>query len=72
SPTFTPHIDWGEAIDVSRFYGRSTELEILSKWIVGGKGEIRLFNACQLSLNCKKISLVEKVGKKSGFFGRFT
>ncbi|MBX9258211.1 NACHT domain-containing protein [Desmonostoc muscorum CCALA 125] len=35
SPTFTPHIDWGEAIDVSRFYGRSTELETLSKWIVG-------------------------------------
>ncbi|MEH1883458.1 NACHT domain-containing protein [Nostoc sp.] len=35
SPTFTPHIDWGEAIDVSHFYGRTTELETLSKWIVG-------------------------------------
>ncbi|MBN3906665.1 MAG: NACHT domain-containing protein [Nostoc sp. NMS1] len=35
SPTSTPHIDWGEAIDVSRFYGRSTELETLSEWIVG-------------------------------------
>ncbi|NET91199.1 MAG: NACHT domain-containing protein [Kamptonema sp. SIO1D9] len=27
-------IDWGEAIDVSTFYGRSEELEILDKWIV--------------------------------------
>ncbi|BAY76875.1 WD-repeat protein [Nostoc linckia NIES-25] len=35
SPAFTPHIDWGEAIDVSQFYGRSTELETLSQWIVG-------------------------------------
>ncbi|MEH2192755.1 MAG: NB-ARC domain-containing protein [Nostoc sp.] len=35
SPTFTPRIDWGEAIDVSQFYGRTTELETLSKWIVG-------------------------------------
>ncbi len=35
SQVFTPHIDWGEAIDVSRFYGRTTELETLSKWIVG-------------------------------------
>ncbi|MFN6518946.1 MAG: NB-ARC domain-containing protein [Nostoc sp. CreGUA01] len=35
SPTSSPHIDWGEAIDVSRFYGRSTELAILSQWIVG-------------------------------------
>ncbi|MEH2212276.1 hypothetical protein [Nostoc sp.] len=34
SPTLTPHIDWGEAIDVSRFYGRTTELETLSQWIV--------------------------------------
>ncbi|MEE3719763.1 NB-ARC domain-containing protein [Tumidithrix elongata RA019] len=27
---------WGEAIDVSRFYGRTTELETLSQWILGG------------------------------------
>ncbi|MEH1815828.1 MAG: hypothetical protein V7K26_06255 [Nostoc sp.] len=30
----TPHIDWGEAIYLSRFYGRTTELETLSQWIV--------------------------------------
>ncbi|MEH2421464.1 MAG: NB-ARC domain-containing protein [Nostoc sp.] len=31
---FTPYLDWGEAIDVSCFYGRITELETLSQWIV--------------------------------------
>ncbi|MHC5756387.1 WD40 domain-containing protein [Nostoc sp.] len=34
---FTDRIDWGEAIDVSRFYGRTTELETLSQWIVGDR-----------------------------------
>ncbi|MDF5706161.1 MAG: NB-ARC domain-containing protein [Nostoc sp. S4] len=37
SQPLTPHIDWGEAIDVSRFYGRSAELETLSQWIVGDR-----------------------------------
>jgi WD40 repeat protein len=27
--------DWGEKIDVSQFYGRTTELAILSHWILG-------------------------------------
>jgi WD40 repeat protein/DNA-binding MarR family transcriptional regulator len=31
----TPHrIDWGEAVDVSVFYGRAEELDKLTKWIV--------------------------------------
>lgn len=32
APT-APVIDWGEAIDVSRFYGRTAELDILEQWI---------------------------------------
>jgi WD40 repeat protein len=28
-----PVVDWGEAIDVSTFYGRTTELETLTQWI---------------------------------------
>ncbi|MEH2300235.1 MAG: NB-ARC domain-containing protein [Nostoc sp.] len=28
------YTNWGEAIDVSQFYGRTTELETLSQWIV--------------------------------------
>ncbi len=28
------YANWGEAIDVSQFYGRTTELETLSQWII--------------------------------------
>ncbi|MCC5641660.1 hypothetical protein LC607_01530 [Nostoc sp. CHAB 5824] len=30
----TNYTNWGEAIDVSQFYGRTTELETLSQWIM--------------------------------------
>jgi WD40 repeat protein len=33
-PTASPSPDWGEAIDVSAFYGRQLELDTLSQWIV--------------------------------------
>ncbi|MDZ7951185.1 NB-ARC domain-containing protein [Nostoc sp. DedQUE09] len=43
---FTNYTNWGEAIDVSQFYGRTTELETLSQWIVrdacGGKQRARV------------------------------
>ncbi|MBE9107325.1 NACHT domain-containing protein, partial [Nostoc cf. edaphicum LEGE 07299] len=46
SSTFQPFTSWGEAIDVSQFYGRTTELETLSQWIVrdacGGKQRARV------------------------------
>ena len=29
-----PTIDWGEAIDVSTFYGRTDELDLLQRWIL--------------------------------------
>lgn len=32
--SFFPYIDWSEAPDVSKFYGRSKELETLQRWIV--------------------------------------
>jgi WD40 repeat protein/transcriptional regulator with XRE-family HTH domain len=28
-----PQVDWGEALDVSSFYGRASELALLSRWI---------------------------------------
>ncbi|MBG1242072.1 NB-ARC domain-containing protein [Nostoc sp. NZL] len=31
---FTNYTNWGEAIDVSQFYGRTTELETFNQWIV--------------------------------------
>jgi WD40 repeat protein len=30
-------VDWGEAIDVSHFYGRNNELETLEDWIINGR-----------------------------------
>ncbi len=30
----TPHTDWGEAVDVSMFYGRTNELNTLKQWIL--------------------------------------
>ena len=32
--------DWGEAIDVSIFYGRTTELETISQWILNDRGRV--------------------------------
>src|SRR5690348_968497 len=29
-----PRVDWGEALDVSLFYGRTSELALLAKWVV--------------------------------------
>ncbi|MBW4578917.1 MAG: NACHT domain-containing protein [Tildeniella nuda ZEHNDER 1965/U140] len=34
SPHSSPHLDWGEASDVSVFYGRSTELTTLEAWVL--------------------------------------
>ncbi|HEY9618791.1 MAG TPA: NB-ARC domain-containing protein, partial [Crinalium sp.] len=33
----TPNCDWGEAIDVTTFYGRTEELATLKQWIVGDR-----------------------------------
>jgi hypothetical protein len=33
-PSVHQRCDWGEAIDVSRFYGRSAELTMLENWVV--------------------------------------
>lgn len=33
-PTASTRIDWGDAIDVSRFYGRTAELHTLRQWIL--------------------------------------
>lgn len=33
-PSISPHVDWGEATDVSQFYGRIEELAQLQQWIL--------------------------------------
>jgi WD40 repeat protein len=34
TPVATPHTDWGEAMDVTQFYGRERELQTLEQWVV--------------------------------------
>uniref|UniRef100_A0A8J6ZI57 PD40 domain-containing protein n=1 Tax=Desmonostoc muscorum LEGE 12446 TaxID=1828758 RepID=A0A8J6ZI57_DESMC len=34
------HRDWGEAIDVSAFYGRTVELATLQQWIIGDRARL--------------------------------
>ncbi|MEO1133083.1 MAG: NB-ARC domain-containing protein, partial [Cyanobacteria bacterium J06639_1] len=34
APAETLHLDWGEAPDVSSFYGRADEIETLTRWLV--------------------------------------
>lgn len=34
SPVTTQHQDWGEAVDVSTFFGRTEELTLLKQWVV--------------------------------------
>jgi hypothetical protein len=43
TPNFRPstsHVDWGEAIDVSHFYGRADELNTLSQWIISARTRV--------------------------------
>ncbi|MBD1850005.1 NB-ARC domain-containing protein [Leptolyngbya sp. FACHB-711] len=43
-----PEQDWGEATDVSFFYGRQTELAKLEQWILGAPTEISGTARCRL------------------------
>lgn len=64
----SPCIDWGEATDVSTFYGRLSELEILHQWINGESrsGEQHLPGTPQ-ALRCRLICLLGMggIGKTS-------
>ena len=37
-PVVKPHIDWGEAVDISVFYGRTEELKTLMNWVMSLQG----------------------------------
>ncbi|MBW4515807.1 MAG: hypothetical protein KME11_11330 [Timaviella obliquedivisa GSE-PSE-MK23-08B] len=66
SPAPTPHqtlIDWGEAIDVSSFYGRTDELELLQRWILQDQcRSISLLGIGGIGKTSLSVRLTEEIG----------
>ena len=55
-------IDWGEAIDVSRFYGRTDELHILSRWILQDRYRlVALLGMGGMGKTALSIKLIEQI-----------
>ncbi len=68
-PVTSPHQDWGEAPDVSVFYGRREELATLKAWVV--KDKCRLVALVGMG-GIGKTSLAAKLaGEVEGEFDRF-
>ncbi|PSB22637.1 hypothetical protein C7B76_03065 [filamentous cyanobacterium CCP2] len=61
TPQLSPHQDWGEAVDVSFFYGRNAELTQLKQWIVADR--CRLIAVLGMG-GMGKTSLVVKLGRE--------
>lgn len=61
-----PHIDWGEAPNVSDFYGRSEELRRLEQWII--KQNCRLVAVLGISGIGKTALVVKLVEKIQNYF----
>ncbi|MBD3883176.1 hypothetical protein IFO70_15530 [Phormidium tenue FACHB-886] len=58
-----PLLDWGEAIDVSTFYGRTDELDLLQRWILQDNcRSISILGMGGIGKTSLSVRLVEEVG----------
>lgn len=65
----TSCVDWGDAIDVSFFYGRNTELTTLEQWILGDSSPGKKSQPCRMILlegvsGIGKTALAVKIAQK--------
>ncbi|GAA6619638.1 NB-ARC domain-containing protein [Scytonema sp. NUACC26] len=64
-PIVTSQTDWGEAIEVSHFYGRTTELETLHQWIVNYRCRIvALLGMGGMGKTALSVKLTEQLQKE--------
>ncbi len=63
-----PEIDWGDAVDVSCFYGREAELQQLMQWTVGDRCRlIGIFGMGGIGKTALSIRLAQQLSQQSYF-----
>ncbi|MBD1887904.1 NB-ARC domain-containing protein [Coleofasciculus sp. FACHB-SPT9] len=64
-----PILDWGEAPDVSGFYGRTEELAVLEKWIVADSCHlVTLFGMGGIGKTALSVMLAEQIQNEFDYF----